>query len=99
MKNVKLTAIEKEIMNQFKEWIINDYDTRLGYHSNSSVNHRKQQVQWLLYRGCSEYNYHDRRGLRHSINRFIQFGSTLKGNNNKKHYLEMLNKITENINK
>lgn len=98
MKNM-LTVNEKEIMKQFEEWTINDYQTRLGHYSKSSVYHRKLQIQWLLYKSASSYNWMDRPNLRHSINKFIQFGNTLKGNNNKKYYLNMLNKITTNINK
>ena len=46
MKNM-LTVNEKEIMKQFEEWTINDYQTRLGNYSKSSVYHRKLQIQWL----------------------------------------------------
>ena len=40
--------MEKSIMNKFNEWLVQDYQNRLGHVSKSSVNHRRLQINWLL---------------------------------------------------
>ena len=91
--------MEKSIMNKFNEWLVRDYQNRLGHVSKSSVNHRRLQINWLLTKPASQYNYHDRKCLRHSINKFLEFyvNTTLNRDENKE-FMNMLNKISNNIN-
>ena len=92
--------MEKSIMSKFNEWLVQDYQNRLGHVSKSSVGHRIRKIKWLLTKPASEYSPHDRKCLRHSINKFLEFyiNTTLNRNENKE-FINMLNKITNNINK
>ena len=91
--------MEKSIMNKFNEWLVQDYQNCLGHVSKSSVNHRRLQIKWLLTKPASQYNCFDRKCLRHSINKFLEFyvNTTLNKDENKE-FINMLNKISNNIN-
>ena len=93
-----LNENEIKIMEKFKKWIENDYQNRLGHISKSSVYHRMAQVKWLLNNKRSQYNLFDKPCIGHSINKFAQFGSTLRGKQ-KTEYLKMLTKMLNNYDK
>ena len=92
--------MKNSIMNKFREWLIADYEQRLGHVSKSTVNHRITQINFLLTKPASQYNCFDRKCLGHSINKFLEFyvNTTLNKDENKE-FINMLNKITNNINK
>ena len=92
--------MKKSIMNKFREWLIADYEQRLGHVSKSSVNHRITQINFLLTKPASQYNYFDRHCLGHSINKFLEFyvNTTLNRDENSE-FINMMNNISININK
>ena len=91
--------MKNSIMNKFREWLIADYEQRLGRVSKSTVNHRITQINFLLTKPASQYNCFDRKCLGHSINKFLEFyvNTTLNKDENKE-FINMLNKISNNIN-
>ena len=92
--------MKKSIMNKFREWLIADYEQRLGHVSKSSVNHRITQINFLLTKPASQYNCFDRKCLGHSINKFLEFyvNTTLNRDENSE-FINMMNNISANINK
>ena len=92
--------MKKSIMNKFREWLIADYEQRLGHVSKSSVNHRITQINFLLTKPASQYNCFDRHCLGHSINKFLEFyvNTTLNRDENSE-FINMMNNISANINK
>ena len=92
--------MKNSIMNKFREWLIADYEQRLGHVSKSTVNHRITQINFLLTKPASQYNCFDRKCLGHSINKFLEFyvNTTLNGDENSE-FINMMNNISININK
>ena len=92
--------MKNSIMNKFREWLIADYEQRLGHVSKSTVNHRITQINFLLTKPASQYNCFDRKCLGHSINKFLEFyvNTTLSGDENSE-FINMMNNISTNINK
>ena len=92
--------MKNSIMNKFREWLIADYEQRLGHVSKSTVNHRITQINFLLTKPASQYNCFDRKCLGHSINKFLEFyvNTTLNGDENSE-FINMMNNISTNINK
>ena len=92
--------MKNSIMNKFREWLIADYEQRLGHVSKSTVNHRITQINFLLTKPASQYNCFDRKCLGHSINKFLEFyvNTTLSGDENSE-FINMMNNISVNINK
>ena len=92
--------MKNSIMNKFREWLIADYEQRLGHVSKSTVNHRITQINFLLTKPASQYNCFDRKCLGHSINKFLEFyvNTTLNGDENSE-FINMMNSISTNINK
>ena len=92
--------MKKSIMNKFREWLIADYEQRLGHVSKSTVNHRITQINFLLTKPASQYNCFDRHCLGHSINKFLEFyvNTTLSRDENSE-FINMMNNISININK
>ena len=92
--------MKNSIMNKFREWLIADYEQRLGHVSKSSVNHRITQINFLLTKPASQYNCFDRKCLGHSINKFLEFyvNTTLNRDENSE-FINMMNNISININK
>ena len=92
--------MKNSIMNKFREWLIADYEQRLGHVSKSTVNHRITQINFLLTKPASQYNCFDRKCLGHSINKFLEFyvNTTLNGDENNE-FINMMNNISTNINK
>ena len=92
--------MKNSIMNKFREWLIADYEQRLGHVSKSTVNHRITQINFLLTKPASQYNCFDRKCLGHSINKFLEFyvKTTLNGDENSE-FINMMNNISANINK
>jgi hypothetical protein len=92
--------MKKSIMNKFREWLIADYEQRLGHVSKSTVNHRITQINFLLTKPASQYNCFDRKCLGYSINKFLEFyvNTTLNRDENSE-FINMMNNISVNINK
>ena len=92
--------MKNSIMNKFREWLIADYEQRLGHVSKSTVNHRITQINFLLTKPASQYNCFDRKCLGHSINKFLEFyvNTTLNRDENSE-FINMMNNISVNINK